>query len=93
MNQQTQQQQYLLLVTVLKAAITVSGLGTKQRTKIKSSEGGKMMTADPTESQNHRMSKVGRDPWRTPSSTPLLKQGPLRKVTQDCAQIVFVHPQ
>lgn len=48
-------------MTVLKPAVNISCLGTKQRTEIKSAEGGKMMTADPTESQSHGMSKVGRD--------------------------------
>lgn len=49
----------------------------------KSTEGSKMMAADPTESQNPRMSKVGRGHWRSSSPTPLLKQRLLKLVAQD----------
>ena len=35
------------------------------------------------DSQNHRMVEVGRDLWRSSSTTPLLKQGPLKQVAQD----------
>ena len=39
-----------------------------------------------TESQNHRMSGVGRDLWGSPSPTPLLKQGHPEQAAQDRVQ-------
>ena len=38
-------------------------------------------------SQNHRMFRVGRDPCRSPSQTPLPKQGHLQQAAQDLVQV------
>jgi len=40
-----------------------------------------------TESQNHRMFRVGRDLWGSSSPTPLPKQGHLQQAAQDLVQV------
>ena len=40
-----------------------------------------------TESQAHRMDEAGRDPWRSSSPTPMLKQDLLEQVAQGCSSI------
>ena len=40
-------------------------------------------------SQNHRMAEVRRHLWRSSGPTPLLRQGHLQPVAQDCVQVAF----
>lgn len=40
-------------------------------------------------SQNHRIIKIGTDHWRLSHPASLLKQGPLKHVTQDFVQMAF----
>lgn len=44
-------------------------------------------------SQNHRMVKVGRDLWRSPGPTPLLRQGHLKQVAEVHVQSAFEYLQ
>lgn len=46
-----------------------------------------------SKSQDLRMVEVGKDFWRSPGPSPLLNQGHLDLVEQDCVQIVFRYPQ
>ena len=39
--------------------------------------------------QNHGMAEAGRDLFRSPCPTPLLKQGHPERVPQDCARTAF----
>uniref|UniRef100_A0A8B9Q2H3 D-aminoacyl-tRNA deacylase 1 n=2 Tax=Apteryx owenii TaxID=8824 RepID=A0A8B9Q2H3_APTOW len=48
-------------------------------------------TVDPK--QNHRIAEVGRDLWRSSSSTPLLKQRHLEHIAQDHVQVAFENLQ
>lgn len=40
-------------------------------------------------SQNHRIIKIGKDHWKSSHPASLLKQGPLKRVTQDFVQMGF----
>ena len=44
-------------------------------------------------SQNHRTVEVGRDLWRSSRPNPLLKQGHLQLVVQDCVQVASEYLQ
>jgi len=39
------------------------------------------------------MVDVGRDLWRSPGPTPLLKKGRLKPVAEDCIRMAFEHLQ
>jgi len=43
--------------------------------------------------QNHRLTEVGRDLWRSSGPTPLIKQGHLEPVVQDHVQTGFEYLQ
>lgn len=45
---------------------------------------------NPGDLQNHRRVEVGVHLWRSLSASPLLKQGQLQQVAQDCFQMGFV---
>jgi len=44
-------------------------------------------------SHNHRLFQIGRDLWRTPGPSPLLKQGHLELLVQDHVQTAFEYLQ
>ena len=50
---------------------------------------GKEETISAVESQNHRISGIGRDLERSSSPIPLLEQEHLDQVTQECVQVGF----